>query len=297
MPRDQLADLVWFLTVAEERNFTRAAARLGVSQSTLSHAVKRLEGRIGLRLLNRTTRSVATTEAGERLRRSLAPRFAEIETELASVMELRERPAGRIRISLSDHALQSFVWPKLKPVLARYPDLQVEFSVDNAFRNIVEEGFDAGVRLGESVEADMIALRISPDWRLVVVAAPDFIARHERPRHPRELVGLNCVNHRHVGSGSLYAWEFEKDGEELKVRVTGQLTFNGSPAMLDAALSGLGIALMPEDVVAPYIASGALILLLDEWSQLFPGYHLYYPGRQHHLPAFRVVADALRHRS
>ena len=295
MAREQFNDLLWFLAVAEERSFTRAAAKLGIAQSTLSHAIKRLETRMGIRLLTRTTRNVAPTEAGERLRLTLAPRIAEIETEIAALTALRDRPAGRVRITLSDHALNSVVWPKLRPVLGQYQDIAVELNVDNGFRNIVEEGFDAGVRLGDEVEKDMIAVRIGPDWRLVAVASPGYLATRSVPKHPRDLVEHSCINHRQGAAGGLYAWEFEKDGVELRVRVDGQLTFNTSYAMIDAALCGLGIAYVPEDLVNRQVSSGDLVTVLDEWSPAFAGYYIYYPSRRQNLPAFKVLIGALRH--
>ncbi|WP_029013381.1 LysR family transcriptional regulator [Niveispirillum irakense] len=294
MAKEDFNNLLWFLAVAEERNFTRAAAKLGVSQSTLSHTIKQLESRMGIRLLTRTTRSVATTQAGERLRLSLAPRISEIEAEIAALMEFRDKPAGRVRITLSDHALNSVVWPKLKPVLAQYPDIALELSVDNALRNIVEDGFDAGIRLGEHVEKDMIAVRVGLDWRLVAVASPRYLLSRTPPLHPHDLIHHDCINMRQSTMGGLYAWEFEKDGQELRVRVDGQLTFNTSYAMIDAVLNGFGIAYVPEDMVAQHIATGDLSLILDDWSPHFPGYFLYYPSRYQNLPAFRVIVDALK---
>ncbi|WP_159714219.1 LysR family transcriptional regulator [Geminicoccus flavidas] len=294
MAKENFNDLLWFLAVAEEKSFTRAAAKLGITQSTLSHTIKRLETRMGIRLLTRTTRNVTTTEAGERLRQSLAPRLAEIETEIAALMEFRDKLAGTIRLTLSDHALQSVVWPKLLPVLSNYPDIKLELSIDNGLRNIVEDGFDAGVRLGESVEKDMIAVRIGPDWRLVAVASPTYFAERPLPRHPQELVSHNCINHRQARGGGLYAWEFEKDGQELRVRVDGQLTFNTSLAMVDAAVKGYGIAFLPEDLVERSIALGDLVQVLDDWCPKFAGYYIYYPSRRQNLPAFKVVVDALR---
>jgi len=294
MSQTDFNDLMWFLAVAEEGNFTRAAAKLGVVQSTLSHRIKKLETRMGMRLLARTTRSVSTTEAGERLRRALAPRVNEIEEEIAALMELRDTPAGLVRITLSHHALTQLIWPKLRPVLRDYPDIKLELSVDGGFRNIVEDGFDAGVRLGESVEHDMIALRVGPDWRLVAVASPAYVAAHGRPQHPQDLLAHDCINRRLVTAGGLYAWEFEKDGKELRVRVEGQLTLNDEATMVDAALDGLGIAYVPEDMAAPHLESGALVVLLDDWSPRFAGYHIYYPSRRQNLPAFKVVVNALR---
>jgi len=294
--KDDFSDLLWFLVVADERSFTRAAAKLGIAQSTLSHTIKRLESRMGLRLLTRTTRSVAPTDAGERLRQSLAPRVAEIEAEIAALMALRAKPSGTVRITLSDHALESVVWPKLQPVLIDCPDIKLELRGDSGLRNIVEDGFDAGVRLGESVEKDMVAIRIGPDWRLLAVASPGYFAAHPAPRHPQDLLGHNCINMRQATAGGLYTWEFAKGGKELRVRVDGQLTFNSSYAMIDPALNGLGIAYVPEDLVERHIVSGRLVLALDDWSPRFAGYYLYYPSRRQNSPAFRVIVDALRYR-
>lgn len=296
MERTDFNQLTWFQAVAEERSFTKAAARLGVAQSTLSHAIKQLEARMGIRLLTRTTRNVATTVAGERLLQTIAPRMTEIEEEIAALMAFRDKPSGSIRLTLSDHALQTVVWPKLKPVLAGYPDISVELLLDSSFRNIVEEGYDAGVRLGESVEKDMIAVRIGPDWRLIAVASPDYLAAHGRPQHPQDLVRHRCINTRQESAGGLYAWEFEKDGKELRVRVDGQLTFNNSYAMVDAAVSGFGIAYVPDSMVEAPLAAGALELVLDDWSPPFDGYFLYYPSRRQNLLAFQIIVDALRHR-
>ena len=294
MERTDFNQLTWFQAVAEERSFTKAAARLGVAQSTLSHAIKQLEARMGIRLLTRTTRNVATTVAGERLLQTIGPRMTEIEEEIAALTAFRDTPSGSIRLTLSDHALDTVVWPKLKPVLAAYPDISVELLLDNTFRNIVEEGYDAGVRLGESVEKDMIAVRIGPDWRLVAVASPDYLAAHGRPLHPQDLVRHRCINTRQETSGGLYAWEFEKDGKELRVRVSGQLTINNSYAMVDAAVSGFGIAYVPDSMVSAAVASGALEVVLDDWSPPFEGYFLYYPSRRQNLLAFQIIVDALR---
>ena len=294
MKREDLNDMLWFLAVAEERSFTKAAAKLGTSQSTISHTIKKLEARMGLRLLTRTTRSVVPTDAGERLIRSLAPRIEELETEIDELMEIRDKPTGSVRITLSDHALESVVWPKLRPVLKQYPDIKVELNSDNGFRNIVEEKFDAGVRLGESLDKDMIAVRIGPDWRLVAVASPDYFAKRAAPETPRDLVGHDCINHRQARAGGLYVWEFEKDSGEVRVRVDGQLTFNTSYAMIDAAVSGYGIAYVPESLVLDEIASKQLVQVLGDWTPLFPGYYLYYPSRRQNSPAFKVVVDALK---
>lgn len=294
MKREDLNDMLWFLAVAEERSFTKAAAKLGTSQSTISHTIKKLEARMGLRLLTRTTRSVSPTEAGERLIRSLAPRIEELESEIDELMEIRDKPAGTVRITLSDHALESVVWPKVRAVLKDYPDISLELNTDNAFRNIVEDRFDAGVRLGESVDKDMIAVRIGPDWRLVAVASPDYLASRPAPQTPQDLVGHDCINHRQSRSGGLYVWEFAKGTRELRVRVDGQLTFSTSYAMIDAAVNGYGIAYVPEDIVAREIASGHLVQVLDDWSPAFPGYYLYYPSRKQNSPAFKVVVEGLR---
>jgi DNA-binding transcriptional LysR family regulator len=295
MNRHDLNDMLWFLAVAEERSFTKAAAKLGTSQSTLSHTIKQLEARLGLRLLTRTTRSVSPTEAGERLLRALAPRIQDIESDIDALMAFRDKPSGTVRMTLSDHALDWVVWPKVKPVLHEYPDIHLELDIDNGFRNIVEERFDAGVRLGESLDQDMIAVRISPDWRLVAVASPAYLARHQAPQTPQELVNHNCINHRQSRSGGLYAWDFEKDGRELRVRVDGQLTLNSSIAMVDAAVDGLGIGYVPENLVTDDIRSGRLMQVLDDWSPTFPGYFLYYPTRRQNSPAFSIIVNALRH--
>lgn len=296
MRKPDFNDLVWFQAVAELRSFTKAAARIGVAQSTLSHTVRQLEERLGFALLTRNTRNVALTFAGERLLNTITPRLAQIEDEIAELSALRDLPSGSLRITLSDHAFYTVVWPKLKPALAAYPEISVEFSLDSSFRNIVEEGFDAGVRLGESIEKDMIAVRIGPDWRLVAVASPDYFDSHGMPQHPQDLIHHDCINMRQGTRGGLYAWEFEKDGQALNDRVSGQLTFNNSYAMMDAALSGMGIAFVPNSLADDNIASGALHLALDDWSPFFDGYFLYYPTRRQNLPVFRLIVDALRHR-
>ncbi|ESX90532.1 LysR family transcriptional regulator [Mesorhizobium sp. LSHC412B00] len=296
MQRDGMKDLLWFVAVARERSFTRAAAKLGTSQSTLSSTIKELEARLGVRLLTRTTRSVSPTEAGERLFQSLVPRFEEIESDLASLVAFRDKPSGTVRITLSDHALQTTVWPKLQPLLNDNPDVRVELYSDNGMKNIVEERFDAGVRLGESIDRDMIAVRIGPDWRLVAVASPDYFSRHPVPTAPQDLVDHDCINMRQATFGGLYAWEFARDGRDLRVRVEGQLTFNSSIPMIEAATSGFGIAYVPENLVSHHIAEGRLRLVLDDWSPPFAGYHLYYPSRRQLSPAMAVVIDALRHR-
>ncbi|MFZ3584514.1 LysR family transcriptional regulator [Loktanella sp. DJP18] len=297
MRKPDFNDLVWFQAVAELRSFTKAAARIGVAQSTLSQRIKELEMRMGFPLLTRTTRNVAPTPAGERLLATITPRFAAIEDDIADLMALRDTPSGSIRLTLSDHAFDSVVWPKLKPVLAAHPGIAIEFSIDGAFRNIVEDGFDAGVRLGESIEKDMIAVRIGPDWRLVAIASPDYITHHGTPEHPQDLLHHSCIGMRHITSGGLYAWEFERGGQPLRVRVDGQMTFNNSYAMIDAAVMGLGIAYVPEDIVADEMEAGTLVQVLGGWSPFFEGYYLYYPSRRQNVPVFKILTDALRHKS
>ena len=296
MDRHDLTNMLAFMAVAEEGSFTKAAAKLGTSQSTLSHTIKQLEQRLGIRLLTRTTRSVSPTEAGERLLRSLAPRIHEIESDVDALMAFRDKPSGTIRITLSDHACDWIVWPRLKPMLQDYPDIAVELNLDNGFRNIVEERFDAGVRLGESVDKDMIAVRISPDWRLVAVASPDYLDDKPAPHSPQDLVHHRCINHRQSTGGGLYAWEFAKEGRALRVKVEGQLILNSSLAMVDAALSGYGIAYLPENLVVEHRAAGRLVQVLDDWSPMFDGYFLYYPSRRQNSPAFSVLVEALRQR-
>ena len=296
MLKDNFNDLYYLTVVAQERSFTRAAAKLGVSQSALSHAIKGLEERLEIRLLTRTTRSVAPTEAGERLINTLAPRFSEIETELNSLTEIRDRVAGNIRINLGEHALQSTVWPALKPFLQAYPDVNVELTTDNTLTDIVSGRFDAGVRLGEQVAKDMVAVRIGPDWRMLVVGSPDYFARHGRPDTPHDLQHYRCINIRLPTLGGLYAWEFSRDGQDLRVRVEGQLTFNHLPARVDAAISGMGLAFVPEDTVAGALAEGKLEAVLEPWCEPFQGYYLYYPSRKQHTQAFARLIEALRYK-
>ncbi|CDP51410.1 Transcriptional regulator, LysR family [Devosia sp. DBB001] len=239
---------------------------------------------------------MSPTEAGERLLRPLAPRIQEIEADLADLMALRDKPSGTVRITISDHAYDTLVWPKLRPVLSDYPDIKVEFSIDNGLRNIVEERFDAGVRLGENLEKDMAAVRIGPDWRLIAVASPGYLARRSAPRTPQDLIHHSCINHRQGRSGGLYSWEFAKDGRDLRVKVEGQLTYSSSIPMIDAAIAGLGIAYVPENLTTAAVESGQLVQVLDEWSPFFSGYHLSYPSRRQMSPALSIVVDALRHR-
>jgi len=296
MPRDNLSDLLAFLAVARERSFTKAAAKLGVSQSALSHTIRGLEANLGLRLLTRTTRSVSPTEAGERLLHTIGPRFEEIEAELAALTALREKPAGSIRITAGEHAANVILWPVLLKFLPRYPDIKVEITVDNGLTDIAAERYDAGVRLGEQVAKDMIAVRIGPDMRMAVVGAPSYFAQRSPPKTPRDLTDHNCINLRLPTYGGLYAWEFEQGDRELKVRVDGQLVFNDLTHRLNAALVGLGLTYLPEDVAQPHLASGHLKRVLEDWCPPFPGYHLYYPSRRQTSPAFSLLVDALRYR-
>lgn len=297
MGRQDVNDLLAFLAVAKERSFTRAAARLGVSQSALSHTVRSLEERLGLRLLTRTTRSVAPTEAGERIVRTVGPRFDEIDAELAALSELREKPAGTIRITAGEHAAETILWPALATLLPRYPDIKVELIVDYGLTDIVAERYDAGVRLGEQVAKDMIAVPIGPDMRMAVVGAPAYFARRSKPKHPQDLTAHDCINIRMPTYGGIYVWEFEKRGRELKVRVEGQLVFNTMAPRVNAALAGLGLAYLPEDRVQAHLAKGRLIQVLEDWCAPFSGYQLYYPSRRQPTPAFALLVDTLRYRA
>ncbi|MBN8952621.1 MULTISPECIES: LysR family transcriptional regulator [unclassified Rhizobium] len=296
MQREELVDLNAFAVVAEERNFTRAAAKLGTSQSSLSHTVRRLEARLGVRLLTRTTRNVAPTEAGERLLATLRPALESIDSELASLRELREKPAGTIRITSSEHAAATILWPALERLLPQYPDIHIELSIDSGLRDIVADRFDAGVRLGEALAKDMIAVRISPDVRMVIVGSPAYLARHPAPQTPNELAEHNCINLRLLSSGGLYAWELEKDGRELRARVEGQLTVNNVGMILRAVKAGLGLGFVMEDHVAADVAEGRLVCVLEDWCAPFSGYHLYYPSRRQPSAAFSLLVDALRYR-
>jgi DNA-binding transcriptional LysR family regulator len=297
MPRQNVNDLLAFLAVARERSFTRAAAKLGVSQSALSHTIRGLEARLGLRLMTRTTRSVAPTEAGARLLQNVGPRFEEIEAELEALSELRDKPAGTIRITTGEHAAETVLWPRLAKFLPRYPDIKVEIAVEYGLTDIVAERYDAGVRYGEQVAKDMIAVRIAPDMRFAAVGAPGYFAKRPPPKKPQDLVGHSCINLRLPTYGGLYAWEFEKGGRELKVRVDGQLVFNRLAQILSATLAGFGLAYVPEDLAEPYLAKGRLQRVLEDWCAPFPGYHLYYPSRRQSSPAFALLVDALRYRA
>lgn len=296
MARENIKDLLTFLAVARERSFTRAAAQLGVSQSALSHAIRQLEARLGVRLLTRTTRSVSPTEAGERLLQTLGPRFDEIEAELDALSEFRDKPAGTIRITATDYAIESVLWPRLKTMLPAYPDLRLELVVGYGLVDIVAERFDAGVRLGEQVAQDMISVRIGPDVRFAVVGAPSYFATHGVPETPHALTAHRCVTLRLPTHGGLYAWEFERDGGELRVRVEGQVVFSSVFHALNAAVAGFGLVHLPEEMAAADIAAGRLVRVLEDWCPLWSGYHLYYPSRRQASPAFALVVDALRFR-
>lgn len=296
MAANDFNDLLAFVAVARERSFTRAAAQLGVSQSALSHTIRALETRLGIRLLTRTTRSVSPTEAGERLLQTVAPRLEEIEGELAALSELRDKPAGLIRITTAEHAADSVLWPRLATFLPDYPDIKVELNVDYGMTDIVAQRYHAGVRLGDQVEKDMVAVRIGPDLRVLVVGAPAYFAGRALPMTPQDLSGHNCINLRLPTHDSFLAWEFESKGHVLRAHVQGQWAFNMGSHILRAALTGGGLAYLPEDMVEQHVASGHLLPVLQEWCQPFPGYHLYYPSHRQSSPAFRLLVEALRHR-
>ncbi|CAB3885576.1 HTH-type transcriptional regulator PgrR [Achromobacter animicus] len=297
MPKENLNDLHAFMAVAQTRSFTRAAAQLGLSRSALSHAMLALEARLGVRLLIRTTRSVSPTEAGARLLSVLSPRLSEIQQELESLTAMRDKPAGTVRITAHDHAIVTALWPRLLPLLRQYPDVQIEFSVDYAMTDIAAQRFDAGVRVGNRVDKDMIAVRIAPDLRMAVAASPDYLAGRSLPATPQELTEHCCVNLRLPTHGGLYAWDFEKDGRALSVRVNGQTVFNNTFLMLQAALDGMGLAYVPYDLVKPHIEAGRLAPVLEDWWPVFPGYHLYYANRRQLSPALGLVIEALRYRA
>ena len=296
MQRGNLNDLLAFLAVARERSFTKAAAKLGISQSALSHTMRELEARLGVRLLTRTTRSVAPTEAGERLLQTVGPRFEEIEAELAAIRELREKPAGTIRITATENAADAILLPKLAKLLREFPDIKVEIIIDYGLTDIVAQRYDAGVRSGEQVAKDMIAMRIGPDMRMAVVGAPSYFKGRSEPKKPQDLIGHNCITLRLPTHGGLYVWEFEKGGGELRVRVEGQLTYNTTAQMLNAAVAGVGLAYVPEGLVQAYLAKGRLKRVLEDWCLPYSGYHLYYPSRRQPSAAFALLVDALRYR-
>jgi DNA-binding transcriptional LysR family regulator len=297
MHREDASDLLAFLAVARERNFTRAAAKLGMTQSALSQIIRSLEERIGVRLLNRTTRSVTPTQAGERLFLKIGPKFDDMDSELAALGELRDKPAGTIRITATEYAVQAILMPALSRLLPDYPDINVEAIVDYGLTNIVAAQYDAGIRPGEMVAKDMIAVRVGPDLRMAIVGSPSYFAERKRPRTPQDLTSHNCLNLRlPTHGGSLYAWELEKDGRELHIRVEGQIVFNSADLLLQGALQGLGLAYLTEGHVQPYISKGELVRVLSDWCPPFSGYHLYYPSRRQPSPAFSLLVNALRYR-
>jgi len=296
MAQTKVDDLQAFLAVARDQSFTKAAAKLGVTPSALSHTIRALEERLGVRLLARTTRNVAPTEAGDRLMRSIAPLFDQIAAEVEALGELRDKPAGTIRITCTDDAIELYIRPMLSGFLKSYPDITLELFVDYGFTNIIEERFDAGIRLGEAISKDMIAVRISPDWRLAVVGSPVYFERCPPPKTPYELTNHACINVRHRPSGAIYAWEFEKNGKAFTVKGEGQLVFNSTVHVLNSAVDGIGLAYVPEALAAPYLADGRLIEVLADWCPYFQGFHLYYPHRRQASPAFSAFVDALRYR-
>ncbi|WP_282296542.1 LysR family transcriptional regulator [Stenotrophomonas sp. PS02289] len=294
MARRNLNDLLAFVTVAREGSFTRAGATLGVSQSALSQAIKALEERLQIRLLTRTTRSVSAPPAGERLLQAIGTRFDDIEAELDALTELRDKPAGSVRLTSGDHVLRTVLLPRLLPLMHRYPDINIEFDINYGLRDIVADRFDAGVRLGESIDKDMVALPIGPKLRMAAAASPAYFRQHPMPKVPADLTQHNCINIRFPTTGGLYVWEFERKGRQVNVRVQGQAVFNSSPHMVLAALDGLGITFLPEEEFSPYLENGQLVRVLQDWCPPFPGYHLYYPSRKQHSPAFALVIEALR---
>ncbi len=295
MIKRNLNDLLSFVTVARAGTFTRAAAQLGVTQSALSQAISGLEARLQIRLLTRTTRSVSPTVAGERLLNAIGNRFDEIEAELDELSALRDKPSGTVRITCGDHIQRTLLLPKLSPLLLECPDIKVEFDINYGFRDIVADRFDAGVRLGDTIDKDMIAVSIGPQLRMAVVASPAYFATHPKPKNPRDLINHNCINIRMQSAGGLHVWDFQRKDKQLNVRVEGQLILNTSPNIVDAALAGLGVAWLPEDEFAPHIEEGRLVQVLEDWCPPFPGYYLYYPSRRQPSPAFSLVVDALRY--
>jgi DNA-binding transcriptional LysR family regulator len=297
MRRDNVNDFLAFIAVAREKSFTKAAAKLGVSQSALSYTLRQLEARLGIRLLTRTTRSVSLTEAGERLLDRIGPRFDKIENEISALNELRDMPAGTIRLNSVEHATETIIWPAMAKLLAEYPDINVEIINDYRLVDIVAERYDAGVRLGEQVDKDMIALRIGPDFCMAAVAAPSYFQNWPKPVTPQDLTGHACIILRLPTSGGLYVWDFSKDGRELKVRGQGRCVFNTVAMMINSAIAGFGIVYLPEDLVKAAVQDGRLARVLSDWCPPRPGYHLYYPSRRQPSPAFALVVDALRHRA
>jgi len=296
MARENFNDFLAFLAVAREGSFTRAAAQLGVSQSALSHTIRQLEARLGIRLLMRTTRSVSPTEAGERLLNSLRPHFEQIEIEIAALSALRDKPSGTIRLTGTDFSFNSVVWPRLKEFLLRYPDIRVEMINDYGLSDIVAERYDAGIRLGEQVAKDMISVRVGPDIRFAVVGSPAYFKKRSKPKTPQDLLGHNCMTLRLPTHGGLYAWEFENDGHETRVRVDGQVVSNTIYQILDAALAGVGLGHMPEEMILQHVAKGRLVRVLEDWCPLWAGYNLFYPSRRQSSPAFALLVETLRYR-
>jgi DNA-binding transcriptional LysR family regulator len=296
MARENINDILVFLAVARERSFTRAAARLGMTQSALSHIIRGLEERLGVRLLTRTTRSVSPTDAGERLLQNVGPRLEEIEAEIAAVSELGDKPAGTIRITAIDHVVDDVLWPRIAPLLPQYPDLHVEFSADYRMVDIAAERYDIGVRFGDQVEKDMIAVRLTPDVKMMIVAAPIYFAHRPVPMSAQDLMKHNCVNLRLASSGGLYAWELRHEGQDVEVRVRGQLVFNGAYQILNAALKGCGLAFLPEDLLGEHVRAGRLVSMMEDWCPSFPGLHAYYPSRRQNSRALALVIDAIRYK-
>lgn len=295
MPRDNINDILAFLVVAQERSFTRAAAKLGVSQSALSHTVRGLEARLGVRLLTRTTRSVSPTEAGERLVQTVGPRLEEIETEIQAVSDLGDKPIGTIRITAIDHVIDTVLWPRLAPVLEKYPDVHLEISSDYRLVDVAADRFDIGVRYGDQVQQDMVAVRLTPDIRMTIVGSPRYFETHKPPLTVQDLARQNCITLR-LSGGGIYAWELVDDGKPVEVRVRGQVTFNGAYQMLNAALSGYGLAFLPCDMTQPFVDSGRLREVMQDGCPHFPGLHAYYPSHRNSSRAMRLVIDAIRYR-
>lgn len=295
MFQEEMGSLMAFVAVAEECSFTRAAGRLGTSQSALSHKIRRLEARLGVRLLTRTTRSVSPTDAGERLLATLKPALAEITAQLESLTDVRDKPAGTIRITTADHVAETILWPALNRMLPKYPDIEVEVTVDNGFVDIVADRYDAGIRLGENVSKDMVAVPIGPMERCVIVGSPAYLAKHPIPTHPDQLTNHHCINRRFPSLGGMSAWRFEKDGQQSQVRVSGQVAFNRPEMIIEAAMAGFGLASLLDSQVIRQVEAGRLVRVLDDWCPAFPGYYLYYPSRRQNTPAFQLLVDALRY--
>jgi len=297
MARDNINDILVFLAVARERSFTRAAARLGMTQSALSHTVRTLEARLGVRLLTRTTRSVSPTEAGERLLQNVAPRLEEIEAEIAAVSDLGDKPAGTVRITAIDHVIDQVLWPRIAPLLPQYPDLRVEFSADYRIVDIAAERYDIGVRHGDQVDKDMIAVRLTPDVQMRIVASPGYFAHRPSPVSLADLMKHNCINLRLASSGGIYAWELRHDGRDVEARVRGQAVFSSAGHILRAALDGAGVGFLPDELVAEHVTAGRLVSVMEDWCPLWPGLHAYYPSRRHSSRALALVIDAIRHKA